>query len=183
MSNAVIKDPELYGVIGNFDSPDDLLDAVRAARAEGYTRMDAFTPFPIHGIDEAMGERRSPLGYIVLCCGTAGLLAAGLLQWWTGTIAYPLVIGGKPLFSFEPSIPIMFELTVLLSAFGAVLGMFHLNRLPTFYHPAFNYSKFGGATDDRFLLVIERTDPLFHPEKTAALLTAAGSKHTELVEA
>lgn len=172
-----------YGVIGDFDTPEDLLRAIRTARAAGYTKLEAYTPFPIHGIDEALGEGRSPLGKIVICCGLTGLTLAVLLQWWTGAVDYKLVIAGKPLFAFEPSIPIMFELSVLLSAFGAVFGMLALNKLPQYYHPAFNFTKWAGATDDRFLLAIEAADPRFNADEAITFLNAAGSRHSELVEA
>jgi hypothetical protein len=172
-----------YGVIGDFDTPEDLLRAIRTARTAGYTRLEAYTPFPIHGIDEALGEGRSPLGKIVIVCGLTGLTLAVVLQWWTGAVDYPLVIAGKPLFAFEPSIPIMFELSVLLAAFGAVFGMLALNKLPQYYHPAFNYTKWAGATNDRFLLAIEATDPRFDAAEAVAFLDAAGSRHSELVEA
>jgi hypothetical protein len=172
-----------YGVIGDFDTPEDLLRAIRTARTAGYTKLEAYTPFPIHGIDEALGEGRSPLGKIVIVCGLTGLTLAVVLQWWTGAVDYPLVIAGKPLFAFEPSIPIMFELSVLLSAFGAVLGMLALNKLPQYYHPAFNFTKWAGATNDRFLLAIEATDPKFDAAEAVEFLNAAGSRHSELVEA
>jgi len=172
-----------YGVIGDFDTPEDLLRAVRTARTAGFTKMEAYTPFPIHGIDEALGRPRSPLGRIVITCGLAGLACAVLLQWWTGAVDYPLVVAGKPLFAVEPSVPIMFELSVLLAAFAAVFGMFALNKLPQFYHPLFNYSRAHGATNDRFLLAVESCNPKFHPEEAVRLLDSCGSRHSELVEA
>jgi len=172
-----------YGVIADFDTPEDLLRAIRTARIAGYTRLEAYTPFPIHGIDEAMGEPRSPLGRIVLTCAFLGLISAILLQWWTGAIDYKLVIAGKPLFAYQPSVPIMFELSVLFSAFAALLGMFHLNKLPTYYHPLFNYSKYAGATNDRFLLAIESSDPKFKTDEVITLLSELGGRHAELVEA
>jgi hypothetical protein len=172
-----------YGVIGDFDTPEDLLRAVRTARTAGFTRMEAYTPFPIHGIDEALGRPRSPLGRIVITCGLLGLASAILLQWWTGAVDYPLVIAGKPLFAVEPSVPIIFELSVLLSAFAAVLGMFALNKLPQFYHAFFNCSRAHGATNDRFLLAVESGDPKFHAEEVIRLLDSCGSRHSELVEA
>lgn len=175
--------PRFYGVVAEFDDDRKLVAAARAAREFGYTRMDAFSPFPVHGIDDAIGIPRSPLGFIVACFGALGLLSATLLIWWTGAVDYPLVIGGKPLFSVQFSVPIMFELTVLFSAFAAVLGMFHLNRLPTYYHPVFNYSRFEGATDDKFLLAIEATDPVFDPDESARLMKQLGATTTELVEA
>jgi hypothetical protein len=177
------EDHKHYGVIGDFDTPEDLLRAVRTARTAGFTRMEAYTPFPIHGIDEALGRPRSPLGRIVICCGLVGLAGAVALQWWTGAVDYPLVIAGKPLFAVEPSVPIMFELSVLLSAFGAVFGMFALNRLPQFYHPFFNFTRAHGATNDRFLLAIESGDPRFEAGEVIRLLDSCGSRHSELVEA
>lgn len=175
-------DNKVQGMLGDFSTPEALLDAIRILRAKGYTRLDALTPFPVHGMEEALGENPSRLGYIVAVAGIAGAAAALLLQWWTGAVAYPLVIGGKPPFAFEFSIPITFELTVLFSAFAAVLGMLALNKLPELYHPVMNASRFAGATDDRFLLVIDAADPAFHPEHTAELLRSLGSDYTEVFE-
>jgi hypothetical protein len=172
-----------YGVVGDFESPEDLLRAIRTLRTAGFTKLEAYSPFPIHGIDEALGEPRSPLGRIVIVAALLGLASAVALQWWTGAVDYKLVIAGKPLFALEPSVPIMFELTVLFGAFGAVLGMFHLNRLPTYYHPFFNYSQSEGASNDRFLLAVEAADPKFRGEEVRTLLDSLGSRHTELVEA
>ncbi|MBA3973491.1 MAG: DUF3341 domain-containing protein [Candidatus Solibacter sp.] len=172
-----------YGVIGDFDTPEALLRAIRTARTAGYTKFEAYTPFPIHGIDDAMGEPRSPLGRIVVVCALIGLSAAVLLQWWTAAVDYPLIIAGKPLFAIEPSIPIIFELAVLLSAFGAVFGMLALNKLPAYYHPAFNFSRWAGASNDRFLLAIEAIDPKFNPGEIKVLMDSLGSRCTELVEA
>jgi len=172
-----------YGVIGDFDTPEDLMRAIRTVRTAGFTKLEAYTPFPIHGIDEAMGEPRSPLGKIVFGCAMLGLTAAVALQWWTGAWDYPVWVAGKPLFAIEPSVPIMFELSVLLSAFGAVIGMLALNKLPQYYHPFFNYTRAAGATNDRFLLAIEAKDPRFQSDEVKLLLENLGSRHTELVEA
>lgn len=177
------EDLKHYAVIGDFDTPEDLLRAIRTARAAGYTKLEAYSPFPIHGIDEALGEPRSPLGKIVIVCGLAGLAGAVALQWWTGAVDYKMVIAGKPLFALEPSVPIMFELSVLLGAFGAVLGMFALNKLPTYYHSFFNYSRSAGASNDRFLLAVEATDARFDAGEVKTFLESCGSRHTELVEA
>ncbi len=171
-----------YGIVADFATPEALLTAIRGVREHGYSKLDACTPFPIHGIDDALGEKPSRLGFLVIGGGIAGFLAAVLMQWWTGAVDYPLVIGGKPLFAFEPSIPIMFELTVLFAAFAAVFGMFALNGLPRFYHPVFNYSRISGATNDRFLLVIDAADPQFRGEATGELLRSLGSEHTEVIE-
>ena len=172
-----------YGAVGDFESPEDLLRAVRTLRTAGFTKLEAYSPFPIHGIDEALGEPRSRLGAIVLVAAVLGLACAVFLQWWTGAVYYKLVVAGKPLFAVEPSVPIMFELTVLFGAFGAVLGMLFLNRLPTYYHPFFNYSMSAGATNDRFLLAVEAVDPKFRGQEVRTLLDSLGSRHTELVEA
>ncbi|MFN0100463.1 MAG: DUF3341 domain-containing protein [Bryobacteraceae bacterium] len=175
--------PSIHGLVAEFDSPDRLMDAIKAARRAGYSKMEAYTPFPIHGIDDAMGAKQSVLGYIILCGGAMGLAIAILLQWWTGAVAYPLVIAGKPFFAFEPSIPIIFELTVLLSAFAAVFGMFGLNGLPRLYHPIFNYSGYKAITDDRFVLVIEASDREFDATGTRDFLAAQGAGKLELIEA
>jgi hypothetical protein len=174
---------EIYGVVAEFDSPERLLSAVRLARQHGHRHLEAYTPFPIHGIDRALGEKRSRLGLIVLAMGLVGFAAAVLLQWWTGAVNYPLVIAGKPFFAVEFALPIMFELTVLFAAFGAVFGMFALNRLPQLYHPIFLYSRWAGATNDRFLLAVEREKSAadFPAASIADLLVSAGASHTEVV--
>jgi len=171
-----------YGVVAAFASPEQLLEAARAARKAGYRQIDAFTPFPVHGLDKALGLERSKLGYIVLGAGLMGAAAALLLQWWTAAVDYPLVIGGKPYFHLEFSIPVTFELTVLFAAFAAVLGMLFFNRLPQLYHPVFTAESFARATDDAFLLLIESQDPQFNPEACKDLLRSLGAGRVELVE-
>ncbi len=172
---------KMYGAVAEFETPEALLSAIRHAREQGYQKLDAFTPFPVHGIDEALGERRSKLGYVVLVGGLAGCAAAFLLIWWTGAVSYPLVIAGKPLFAFEFSIPIMFELTVLFAAFAAVFGMLAFNGLPKLYHPVFQHSRFTNATNDKFLLAIEADGDEFDGDRAARLLTAVGGKHAEVL--
>jgi hypothetical protein len=172
---------KVFGVMAEFETPDDILAAAHKVREQGYTRTDALTPFPIHGWDEALGMRRSILGYIVAPVGVLGIIAALLLQWYTSDVDYPLVVGGKPFFAFEPSIPVTFELMVLFASFAAVIAMFALNGLPRFHHPVFNYSAIRGASDDRFLLVIEKADPLFSQEKASAFLESLGGKQVEVV--
>lgn len=171
----------VHGVVAEFDSTHKLLEAVRAVRALGYTKLDAYTPFPVHGLDEALGLERSRLGWLVLAMGVLGAGLALLLQWWTGAVASPLVIAGKPLFAIEPSIPIAFELTVLLASFGAVIGMLALNGLPRFYHPVFQHSRFERAADDRFFLAVEWDGANFDPEQAAGVLRSAGGRYTEVV--
>lgn len=183
-NTAEIKDTAVYGVIGVFDRPEDLVRAGHELHHTlGYTKLDAYSPFPIHGIDEAIGVPRSKLGFIVFGCGLFGLANAIFMIWYTNGVDYPLVIGGKPLFAWEFSVPVMFELTVLLSAFGAVFGMLALNKLPTYYHPTFNFKDFGRVTDDKFMLVIEASDPKFDVEDVRRALETAGAAKTEVVEA
>jgi len=172
---------KVYAVMGEFTDPHDLVHAGRKIREMGYTKIDAMSPFPVHGIDDAIGVPQSKLGWIVICIGLCGTATALLLQWWAGTINYPLVIGGKPLFDFSFSIPITFELTVLFSAFASVIGMFALNGLPRLYHPAHNYRQAHRATDDRFILLVEADDPIFNPQLTTEHLKSVGADTVEVV--
>ena len=178
------KDTAVFGVAGVFDRPEDLVRAGRELHHTlGYTKLDAYSPFPIHGIDDAIGVPKSKLGFIVFACGLFGFANAVFMIWYTSAVDYPLVIGGKPLFAWEFSVPVLFELTVLLSAFGAVFGMFALNKMPTYYHPTFNFKDFVKVTDDKFVLVIEAADPKFDVEQVRKALAASGASSTEVVEA
>ena len=177
-----IGDDRVYGVIGEFADPDELVHAGRKIREMGYKRLDAMTPFPVHGIDAAIGIPYSKLGWIVICCGLTGTLTAQLLIWYCGAINYPLVIGGKPLFDFSFSIPVTFELTILFTALTTFIGIFALNGLPRLYHPSMNYRNAHRATDDRFLLVIEADDPQFSPAKSAEHMRSVGAQTVEVVE-
>ena len=177
-----LKDKSVYGVLAEFQKPEDLVAAGRTIHHHhGYKKLDALTPFPIHGIDDAIGVPRSILGYIVFGCGLFGLLNAIFMVWYTNGYDYPLVIGGKPVFAWEFSIPPMFELTVLFSAFGALIGMLALNGLPRFYHPVFASTGIERATDDRYLLVVEASDAKFDIEETPKLLSELGAVRTEVV--
>ncbi len=170
-----------FAVASTFHSTTDLLDAIRAVRKKGYRKLDAYTPFPVHGIDEAMGEKRSKLGYLIAACGITGIVLAQGLQYWTAVIDYPIIIGGKPFYAVEFSIPITFELMVLLSAFAAVFGMLAFNGLPRFNHPVFNYSQYSRATDDGFVLLVERDGNHFEPNAIVELLNELGGDQTEIV--
>jgi Protein of unknown function (DUF3341) len=176
------KDELVYGVVAEFERPEDLVAAGHRIHHDyGYKKIDALTPFPVHGIDDAIGVPRSILGYIVFALGLFGFVNAIFMIWYTNGYDYPLVIGGKPVFAWEFSIPPMFELTILFSAFGAVFGMLALNGLPKFYHPVFAMKGVERATDDRFLLVIEAADPKFDIEGTPRLLEDLGAMRTEVV--
>jgi hypothetical protein len=172
---------ERFGVLAEFASPTALYHACEEVRDAGFTRWDAHTPFPIHGLDRAMGLRASPVPWISLVLALGGAVTAIGLQGWVSTLAYPLVISGKPFFSWPAFIPITFELAVLGGALGAVFGMFGLNQLPTLYHPLFNSERFDRASDDGFFLSIESWDPKFDPQSTSDLLRRLGASHVELV--
>ena len=172
----------IYGILAEFENPKEILKAANAVRKEGYINYDCHTPFPVHGLDDAMGLKRSIVGYIVGIGCIAGASAGLILQWWSSTIAYPIVISGKPLFSWQAFMIITFVLMVLGGAFSALIGMFHLNRLPTFYHPLFNSEQFKKSTDDKFFVSIEFSDPRFDIEDTKKFLTSIGGVNIEVVE-
>ncbi|WP_394822692.1 DUF3341 domain-containing protein [Pendulispora albinea] len=171
-------------LLAEYRTPGDCLHAAEKLRDAGYTKFDAHTPFPVHGMDRAMGLPDSKLGWIVLCCGLTGTTLAFTMMHWMNNIDYPIVIGGKPpsIASIPSMIPIMFELTILLSAFGAVFGMFHLNRLPRHHHPVFESDRFRAFSDDKFFLSVEVEDPKFKLERTRELLDKTHPSHVELVE-
>lgn len=169
------KLPPTYGLLAEFDDPHALLRAAESARDAGYEKMDAYSPFPIHGLSEAVGFHRSRLSTIVLCGGIFGALGGFFMQWFAWTIHWPLNIGGKPPNSWPAFIPITFELTVLFAAFSAVFGMIALNGLPQLYHPVFNIDRFERASRDGFFLCIESDDPRFDTGQTRAFLEGLNS--------
>lgn len=172
---------ELYAVVAEYDTPDALMAACEQVRDAGFKDWDSITPFPVHGIDESMGIKQSILPWIVLGAGLTGGTIGLLLQWWTNAIAYPFIISGKPFFSLPANIPVIFELTILLSAFTAVGAMLALNLLPAFYHPLFRHPRMARYSSDRFAIVIEAKDRLFDREKVEALLKGAGSVGHEVL--
>lgn len=172
----------VYGLLAEFADPAALLHAAQEVRKAGYKRFDTHSPFPVHGMDRAMGLSNSKVGYITLIGGATGLGLATWLQWWTSGVDYPINISGKPFFAFEPSIPIMFELTVLFSALAAVAGMLALNGLPRPYNPLFYSEHFGRVTDDAFFLHIAASDAQFDLVQTEALLREIGALRVEVIE-
>lgn len=172
-----------WGLLAEFDNPAALLHAAQKAREAGWKRFETWSPFPIHGMDKAMGLGGSKVGWIVLICGLTGMVSAILLQWWTQAIAYPYKIGGKPLFAWEWATPVTFELSVLLSAFGAVFGMLALNRLPRPFHPLDRIPRFRKVTDDAFFLTLEADDPRFDPASARQFLESVGGKNITEVPA
>jgi hypothetical protein len=163
-------EPELYGILAEFDDPDALLAAARQAHDAGYRRMDAYSPFPVEGLAEALDFRDTRVPEIVLTGGIVGGVGGFFMQWFATRIFYPINVGGRPLNSWPAYIPITFELTVLLAAFAALFGMLILNGLPQPYHPVFNAPDFQLASRDRFFLCIEANDPRFDRPGTTRFL-------------
>lgn len=170
-----------FGIVAEFASPYELIEAVKAVRQAGFSKIDTHTPFPIHGMDKAMGLPGSKLPWLVLCGGLMGTASAVLMQWWMNGYDYPFHIGGKPVISYQAYVPIGFELTVLFSAFTAVFGMLAMNLLPQPYHPLFTHPRFGRFSDDGFFLSIEAKDPNFSESKAREVLQTAGGTEITLI--
>ena len=164
----------VYGLLAEFDTPTALVTATKRVYADGYRRIDTFSPFPIEEAWEAMHVHDRRLSPIVLAGGILGLLTGAGLQLWVHKIAYPINVAGKPLNSWPQFVPVCFELTILFAAIAAVIGMIALNGLPMPYHPVFNVPRFSGATRDRFFLIIEARDPRFERTATAEFLRGLG---------
>ncbi|RCS54792.1 DUF3341 domain-containing protein [Bremerella cremea] len=163
------SDQKLIGLMAQFDDPDSLLVACEKVRRAGYTKTDAYTPFPLHGIDEALGIKPTILPWIVLSLGIFGGLAGLALQYYTNAFDYPFMISAKPTFSLPANIPVIFELVILHAAIAVFIGMLALNRLPTFSNPLFRVPEFARATDDKFFLTVDVTDNSYKPKKTREL--------------
>ena len=174
--------PAVYGLMAEFEDATGLVAAAREARARGYRKLEAYSPFPIEEVDEALHLPRNKLPLIVLVCGIIGGIAGYLLQYWTTVWYYPLNIAGRPLHSWPAYIVITFETTVLFAALGAVFGMLALNGLPMPYHPVFNVERFALASRNRFFLCIEAADPQFDRAATAAFLESLEAREVTEVE-
>jgi hypothetical protein len=171
----------IYGVMAEFDSPGALVTATRAAVGKGFKQLDAYSPFPIEELNDALHLHRNKLPLLVLIGGICGGIGGFLLQYYITTIQYPLNIAGRPLNSWPAYIVITFETTILLAALAAVFGLFALCGLPMPYHPTFNVPRFALASKDRFFLCIESADPLFDREKTAGFLASLQPKEVSEV--
>jgi hypothetical protein len=167
----------IYGVMGEFSTPEELIHAVERVREAGYRRVNAYSPFPVEGLSEALGLKRNMVPLICLIGGLTGGLGGFFFQYWVAVIAYPLNIAGRPLNSWPAFIPVTFELTILGAALSAVLGMLALNKLPQPHHPVFNVPRFTHASSDRFFVCIEAKDPKFHIADSARLLQEVHAHH------
>ncbi len=185
--------PQLAAVMAEFDNVDDVMRAARTVRDAGYKKWDVHSPFPLHGIDDAMGIKMTVLPWIVLVGGLTGLFGGLLLTWWSNAShiptpfmsnlqGYPFLISGKPVWSLPANIPVIFETTVLFSALTAVFGMLIMNKLPMHYNPLFNNARFTRVTDDRFFVVIDARDPKFDEERVTHLLQKLNPISLEKVE-
>ena len=178
----MMKRQSTYGLIAEFQSAEELLEASKRTSEAGYRETDAFSPFPIEGLAEAIGFHRTRLPIIVFCGGLLGCCGGFFLQWWPNVIGYPQNFGGKPWDSWPAFIPITFEMTILFAALSATFGMLALNRLPAPYHPVFNVERFAQASRDRFFLLIQAEDPKFDLERTKQFLKELNPREVSEVE-
>ena len=162
--------PPIYGLMAEFHTPEEAIGAARRTHQAGYRKIDAYSPYPVEELTEALGFHHTRLPLIVLIGGLTGCIGGFSLQYWASTTYYAMNVAGRPFNSWPSFVPITFECTVLLAALSAVLGMLALNGLPMPYHPTFNVERFALASRDRFFLVVEATDPMFDRQKTAEFL-------------
>ena len=183
MSNAAVPTAVSFGLMAEFDSQRSLIAACKAARQAGYREMDAYTPYPIEEVWEALGHHKSKLPLLVLIGGLLGAGGGFLFQYWATVVAYPLNVGGRPFNSWVAYLVPSFELMILFAAFAAVLGMFVLNGLPMPYHPAFNVERFAQASRDRYFLLIGAVDPRYDRVETERFLHSLGPVEVAEVDA
>lgn len=179
---AATEGPSFFGYLVEFDNVDNLIRAAEKVRDAGYTHWDAHTPFPVHGMDRAMGIRYTKLPLMILAGGLTGMGVALLMQWWMNAVDYAYIISGKPFWSIPANIPVTFELTVLFSALTTVFGMLAFNKLPQWHHGVFSSARFARATDDKFFISVEAKDPKFDAKKTADFLAGLGGSEVESLE-
>ena len=171
-----MKRAAIYGMMAEFDSPSDLVAAARKTYEAGYKKIDAYSPFPIEELAEAIGFHRNGVALVVLVGGILGCLSGYLLQWWIATVSYPINVGGRPYHSWPAFVVVTFEMTILFSVLSAVFGMLALNGLPMPYHPVFNVPRFAFATKDRFFLIVFSTDPKYDGVATRVFLESLGPR-------
>jgi hypothetical protein len=176
------KRPKTYGLLAEYETASALYAACERVRDAGYGVWDAYSPFPVHGLERAMGLRASIVPWIVCVMGFSGAGLGFLMQWWMSAVDYPLIISAKPFNSYPAFVPVVFECGILLGSFGAVFGMLGLNRLPQLYHSLFKSKRFESVTDDKFFIAIEARDPRYDPVRTRDLLESTGAVAVEEVE-
>lgn len=173
---------KIYGLMAEFDSPGAVLHAAKQVRAAGYRRWDVFTPFPIHGMDKLMGFQNSLVGWVALAGGAFMFLNVVGLIWFANAFDYPLIVGGKPMFSVPMTFVPAYIMLIMGGAIGALVGMLGLNQLPRLHHPLFAKKRFEGASRDKFIMVIGALDEKFCATETRKLLETVGGAHIEIVE-
>lgn len=171
MSTHVAGAKRIYGIMAAFDSPDEILAAARGSYEQGYRMMEAYTPFPVEGLAEALGYERNRVPAVVFAGGLVGGLLGFFMQWFAAVVNYPINVGGRPLNSWPAFVPITFEMTVLGGALAAVVGVLAMNGLPRLHHPVFGVPEFALASNDRFFLSIQARDPLFDLDATHRMLS------------
>lgn len=176
-----VENHEVYGLMAEFEGAAHLIEATQSAYDHGFRMMEAYTPFPVEGLDLALGYYRNKVPRTVFVGATLGGIGGFLLQCWSSMVYYPHNIAGKPLYSWPAFIPITFEMTILGGAVAAVFGMLFFNGLPRLYHPVFNVPEFVQASDDRFFLCIQSRDPLFDPKETLSFLEGRGPRMISVV--
>ena len=176
------KNDTILGVLARFENPAALLEAAQKMREAGYSRFDCHSPFPIHGMDQAMGLKRSVLGFIVAAVSFFAMIGGLALQWYANAYDYPIIVAGKPFFSYQSYAPVGFGITVFCAGFTTLIGMLALNGLPRLFHPVFYSRQFARATDDGFFISIETGDPQFEPEKSKLFLESIGGQNVETLK-
>ena len=177
-----MADNSTYGLAADFENPLVLLKAAERCRDEGFKNWDVITPFPVHGLDAAMGMKRSIVGWYTFIGGAIGFCTGTFIAWYMNAFDYPLIVGGKPLFSPIFPFPVMYELTILLAALSTIAGMFITNGLPRHHHPVMKAKDFAATTDDTLRITIEAADPLYDSEKTRAFLQEIGGTNIQVLE-
>lgn len=172
----------VYGIVAEFATPASVYHAAEKMRDSGFAKWDVYSPYPMHGLDEAMGIKRTILPILVATGAFTGVGLAYLMQWWMSAVDFQIVVQGKPYGAWEPFVPITFEMGVLFAAFTSLFGMMALNGLPRFNHPLFRSERFLSVSDDRYMIAVEADDPKFDPEQTRAFLESLGGTDIELIE-
>jgi ActD protein len=178
-----MKRNPIYGLMAEFETPGTIIAAANKTYAAGYKKIDAYSPFPIEELSDAIGFHRNGVAPVVLTGGILGCLTGYLMQWWIATVSYPVNVGGRPYHSWPSFIVVTFELTILFSVLAAVFGMLALNGLPMPYHPVFNVERFAFASRDRFFLIIFSSDPKYSSAETRAFLESLGPRSVSEVPA